>query len=193
MIELNLTFHWKKKTKCRLHVQIERYFPPRQRQNISNLHKDNERTGLKSSWSIPWIGRACTDEGLPAGCRAVWAIAELGATFLVFSFSFSSLVAERASDRALSAWLLETRFHRVASSSVAIPPPQSRCYIIEQFFFFFIPLLLRALPFSNDLTVKRWALGFKSFEAFFIIRFQLFVENANGANVRDVIKEKGLR
>lgn len=46
-------------------------------------------TALVSSCNMPWIGLACTEDGRPAG-----GIVAIGATFLVFSFSFSSLVTD---------------------------------------------------------------------------------------------------
>ena len=49
-------------------------------------------TALMSSRIIPWIGLAWTEDGLPAGGIVI--AADAGATFLVFSFSFSSFVTD---------------------------------------------------------------------------------------------------
>lgn len=51
-----------------------------------------QHTALESSCKIPWMGLAWTEDGRPAGGMVIAAVT--GATFLVFSFSFSSFVTD---------------------------------------------------------------------------------------------------
>lgn len=56
------------------------------------LKRNDPHTALESSCKIPWMGLAWTEDGRPAGGMVIAAVT--GATFLVFSFSFSSFVTD---------------------------------------------------------------------------------------------------
>lgn len=59
---------------------------------VSNWNWNDPHTALESSCKIPWMGLAWTEDGRPAGGMVIAAVT--GATFLVFSFSFSSFVTD---------------------------------------------------------------------------------------------------
>jgi len=145
-----------------------------------------------SSCNMPWIGLACTEDGRPAGGIML----VIGATFLVFSLSFSSFVTDLNS-RWRSARVIImfarrftlNRRNKIANYDGTRVKVRTRCVLLQ------IPLRECCSHFSREwwtiFTITRWInitnvknMCIKSMAVFFVIIDTNFLSYFN-AIVRD--------